>query len=82
METFFKDTLFSGTLRMSKEKSVGEYWKLLSQKQTYVDRFYQEVRKVQTQAFCTAVTAQQIWDGQGFDSIIAPVQAVPQLPHG
>lgn len=44
MEKFFNDTLFANTLRMSKEKTVGEYWHLLSQKQAYVDRFYQEVR--------------------------------------
>ncbi|KAF5316046.1 hypothetical protein D9619_006208 [Psilocybe cf. subviscida] len=65
METFFNDTLFSKAMRITKEKTVGEYWNLLSQKQAYVERFYQE-----------------IWEGQGFDGIIAPVQAVPQLPHG
>ena len=24
----------------------------------------------------------QVWDKYGFDGIIAPVQALPQLPHG
>jgi len=65
LETFMGDELFAEALRVTKAKSVTDYWKLISQKEQYVQRFYEEV-----------------WNAQGFDSIIAPVQALPQLPHG
>ncbi|PPQ65493.1 hypothetical protein CVT26_000133 [Gymnopilus dilepis] len=65
LETYLGDKIFAEAIRVTKSKSVTEYWKLIYQKEQYIQRFYQE-----------------IWNTQGFDSIIAPVQAIPQLPHG
>ncbi|KAJ3510734.1 hypothetical protein NLJ89_g4506 [Agrocybe chaxingu] len=65
MEALWGDKIFANTVRVTKAKSVTEYWKLLSEKGAYVRRFNEEV-----------------WEKHGFDSIIAPVQALPQLPHG
>ncbi|KAF9557330.1 amidase [Agrocybe pediades] len=65
METFLGDKLFADTMRVTRAKTVTEYWKLNSEKEKYTQRFYDEV-----------------WARHGFDSIIAPAQAIPQLPHG
>jgi hypothetical protein len=53
-------------LHVSREKSVSEYWSLTQQR----DEFIKEWQD-------------QVWDEKlGLDGIIAPVHAVPQLPHG
>ncbi|CAA7267413.1 unnamed protein product [Cyclocybe aegerita] len=65
METLWGDKIFANTVRVTRAKTVTEYWKLLSEKGAYLRRFNEEV-----------------WEKHGFDSIIAPVQALPQLPHG
>ncbi|TEB18654.1 general amidase [Coprinellus micaceus] len=60
------DSIFTGMLHVSREKSVSEYWSLTQQR----DEFIKEWQD-------------QVWDEKlGLDGIIAPVHAVPQLPHG
>ncbi|KAF8159688.1 amidase [Crassisporium funariophilum] len=65
LETFWKDKLFADTIRVTKSKSITDYWKLIAQRDEYSASFYQTV-----------------WNKNEFDAILAPVQALPQLPHG
>ena len=60
------DKIFADTLRASKAKSVAEYWALTRKRDDFTKAWYQEV-----------------WnEALGLDGVIAPVQALPQLPHG
>lgn len=66
LESIAGDSIFANTLRASRTKSVAEYWALTRKRDDFVKQWYQEV-----------------WsEALGLDGIIAPVQAVPQLPHG
>lgn len=66
LERIVGDKIFADTLRASRTKSVGEYWALTRKRDDFIKQWYQEV-----------------WnEALGLDGIIAPVQAVPQLPHG
>ncbi|TEB29057.1 amidase [Coprinellus micaceus] len=66
IESVVGDKIFADTLRASTAKSVGEYWALTSERDDFTKEWYQEV-----------------WnDTLSLDGVLAPVQALPQLPHG
>lgn len=78
------DSMFTTLVRASKYSSVREFNDYAEQKKIYNKLFYEEVRN----CFCFIVGlincffTPQVWDKMQFDGIIAPVQALPTLPHG
>ena len=80
-ETFWHDKLFAGTLRVAKSKPLTDYWKLIAERNAYTERFYETVRSSLSPR-AHRHNKYQVLDKNGFDGIIAPVQALPQLPHG
>jgi len=81
LETFFGDKIFADTVRSAKIRTVGEYTEIVAQRNEFIRSFHEQVCQVlETQKY--ALTNFQVWNKYGFDGIIAPVQALPQLPHG
>lgn len=81
LDTFVGDSTFTTMLRASRYKSVQEYVASSEQKNKYEKLFYEEVRLLLLWHLQWTNMA-QVWDKQAFDGIIAPVQAVPAIPHG
>lgn len=81
LETFFNDKIFANGVRSTRVKTVQEYQKLVTQRDDYTRLFHEEVC---FSAFADTgiLTKLQVWNKHNFDGIIAPVQAVPQVPHG
>jgi hypothetical protein len=43
LEAFLDDKIFADTMRATKAKNVSDYWKLISEKDQYIRRFYETV---------------------------------------
>ena len=82
IETFFHDKLFADSARVAKVKPVREFLDLTAQRDQFMRFFYQEVRELFVIVMTQDLWSLQVWEKHGFDGIIAPVQALPQLFHG
>nr|VWO94633.1 Indoleacetamide hydrolase (IAH) (EC (Indole-3-acetamide hydrolase) [Ganoderma boninense] len=67
---FVKDDKLPGTVRAAGTKSVQEFHKWVSQRDEYA------------LLIIVLDVVVQVWDKHGFDGILAPVLALPALPHG
>jgi hypothetical protein len=82
LETVFSDKIFADTVRLTRAKTVGEYTEFVAQRNDFIRSFDEQVcQLLGTQKHYLHRTF-QVWNKYGFDGIIAPVQALPQLPHG
>jgi hypothetical protein len=76
------DSTWATLLRASKHSSVREFNDYIEQKNIYEELFYKEVQIKFDLSITRLTDIPQVWDKQEFDAIIAPVQALPSLPHG
>ena len=88
---FLKDAKLAGTVRAASAQSVHEFHRLVQQRDEYVRMFYREASVffsfllfpgIHSCSCDTPPALDQVWDKHGLDGIIAPVLAIPALPHG
>ncbi len=77
----FKDEKLAGTMRAASCRSVHEFHKLVQQRDEFSRMFYREVGVVAPYEMRVHMGG-QVWDKHGLDGIVAPVLALPALPHG
>lgn len=82
LETYFGDKIFADSARSARVKTVGKYTELIAERNGFIRSFHEQVCQLLSAQKYRSHRNSQVWDKCNFDGIIAPVQAVPQLPHG
>jgi hypothetical protein len=72
MDTIIGDTQFATLMRGGRPKSVAEFYEVTKERNQLTRRLYAEVWNNK------AIVGEE----GGLDGIIAPVQAMPTVPHG
>lgn len=74
--------LFHDFFSLARTKSVAEFIEFTDRRNKVIKAWYKEVRVNDITFLHLTIPSAKVWDEYGFDAIIAPVQALPTIPHG